>query len=153
MSRIFNFKQQKRLGDLGEALFLQKWPGGAKKHPELKGPDFILPDGRLAELKCDSYPMKQTANFFIERWSDHAKKSPGGPWQADGKSVQVFVYLFLTDRRWFVFEDVPALLKRLDELVESEGLRMHYIENANYFTGGYKVPRLALKDLYREEVL
>jgi len=147
----FDFQDQLKVGRKGELLLLKKWPHPVRKHAELKGPDFLDSEGRVIELKTDTYDMNKTSNFFMERWSDGKLKKPGGVWQAQEKGVTCFVYLFIQQKVWFVFEDVPALVKRLDSLTAK--MYIHNIPNKGWTTQGYKVPRDSLKDLYRQEAL
>ncbi len=147
----WDFKKQLSVGMKGEKLLLQKWPHAVRKHDALKGPDLVDSRGKVIELKTDTYPIEKTANFFMERYSDASVKSPGGIWQAASKGVDVFVYLFINSGRWYVFEDMAALIKRVEELTALKFL--HNIPNRGYVTQGYKVRRSDLADLYREEIL
>lgn len=147
----WDMKEQLKVGAKGEKLLLKHWPTPVRKHATFKGPDFQDIDGKVIELKTDTYDMAATPNFFIERWSDSANKKPGGPWQASEKGVEVFVYLFINQKTWFVFNDLPALLKRLDKLTEKA--YVINIPNKGWITQGYRIKRADLADLYQEVIL
>lgn len=149
--KVWSMKTQLGVGAKGEKLLLKHWKEPVQKHPVFKGPDFIDVKDTVIELKTDTYDMDKTPNFFMERWSNAEKKYPGGPWQAHLKGVEVFVYLFITHKKWFIFRDMPALLARLEEV--TEGKYVHNIPNRGWTTQGYRVPRALLKDLYTEEDL
>lgn len=149
--KTWDMKTQLGVGAKGEKLLLKHWKEPVQKHPVFKGPDFIDVKDTVIELKTDTYDMDKTPNFFIERWSNAEKKHPGGPWQAHLKGVEVFVYLFITHKKWFIFRDMPALLARLDQLTEKAYI--HNIPNKGWITQGYRVKRADLQDLYTEEQL
>lgn len=148
----FSFKEQLKVSRKGELLFLKKWPHPVTKL-EGKGPDFMDTEGRVIELKTDTYDIRKTENFFMEVWSVAPREGkpgkPGGPWQAASKGCTCFVYLFLTNKTWFIFEDVPALLTTLDKLRENNKYLVA-VRNAGYTTLGLKVKRSDLAGLYRE---
>lgn len=150
-SKKWDMKTQLGVGAKGEKLLLKHWPEPVQKHPVFKGPDFIDMHDKVIELKTDTYEMENTPNFFIERWSDLEKKKLGGPWQAYEKGVHIFVYLFIKNKTWFIFRDMPALIARLDKLTESAyGIN---IPNKGWTTQGYRVKRSDLQDLYTQEKL
>jgi len=151
-SAPFDFKAQLRVGRAGEALLLKHWPHAIRRHTELRGPDFVDSTGAVIELKTDTYDYDRTPNIFVERHSDHSKGTPGGPWQAVLKGSTTFVYLFIKNRRWLVFTDIPALCVRVEGLIVG-GLVPVQVMNRGYVTLGYKVPREALAGLYIEEEL
>lgn len=107
--------------------------------------DFWRVDGKRVEVKTDWYSLDDTEFFFMERWSDIDKEKPGGPWQSVDKT-DVFVYLFIRDGVYFEFDDVPALVQRLEDLTSK--LKLVRIRNRGYTGGGYKVPLAELTDLY-----
>jgi len=144
----FKFREQLAIGEAGEALFLEHYPEPLILYSG-KSADFIAIDsGDLVELKSDMYPMDKTTNFFFERWSDVAKKKPGGPWQSRRNSVDRFIYMFAQDGTYFEFSDVGALCARLEELIVD--LKPVKVYNTSWVTEGYKIPRLLLTDLYVE---
>lgn len=107
--------------------------------------DFWRVDGKKVEVKTDWYSLDSTEFFFIERWSDVDKKKPGGPWQSQDKA-DIFVYLFIRDGVYFEFDDMDALVNRLEDLTKK--LKLIRIRNRGYSGGGYKVPLADLADLY-----
>lgn len=147
MVKTFDFKEQLSVGSRGEELFLEYFPEKISIWPERDG-DFITEGGKKIELKTDTYNMEKTDNFFIERFSDLNKKSPGSVWQAHGHGCEIFVYYFVRHNTWFVFRDIPALIERLEVLTKGKGLV--YIKNKAWTTAGYKVKRSDLADLFTE---
>ena len=142
----WDFKAQLQVGSRGEELLLERFPRKLKIHPANDG-DFIqVCDGKKIELKTDTYNIKKTDNFFIERWSDVHQKKPGGPWQSYKHGCSIFIYYFVRHNTYFQFDDIPALLKKLERLTDGKGLVN--IKNRSWVTGGYKVNREELKDLY-----
>lgn len=148
----WGFQAQLKVGQRGEELLRHKWAHRpVERHVDMRGPDFVDSRGRIIELKTDTYKVTDTFNFFMERLSNKEKQSPGGPWQALSKGADVFVYLYINSGVWFVFEDIPALVKRLDGIILLK--KSTNVPNRGYVTQGYKIPRTHLQDLYREEVL
>jgi len=146
--KVWDMQKQLAVGAKGEKLLLKHWPHPVQRHPVFKGPDFLDIQDTVIELKTDTYDMEATPNFFIERWSNAETRAPGGPWQAHLKGVEVFIYLFIQNKTWFIFRDLPALLKRLDELTDK--MYVHNIPNKGWVTQGYRVKRADLKDFYEE---
>lgn len=142
MSKLHDFTTSLNTGALGQLKFLDLWPELTPTDGR-KG-DFIAPDGRLIELKSDSYKHEDTENFFMERYSDVNAKTPGGPWQSAAHGCDTFVYFFVNSGIAYVFS-LPPLLQKLEEM-NLKGLV--YIRNKGWTTGGYKVPRSALANLY-----
>ena len=148
----WSMEEQLKVGRKGERLLLKHWPEPVRQREEdLKGPDFVDIKGRLIELKTDTWKVEETPNFFMERWSSVEGMRPGGPWQAVGKGSTVLVYLFINSGVWYVFEDLPALCQKLDDMVG----KMSYIQirNRGWTTRGYRIPRESLVGLYTEVVL
>lgn len=135
-----NFKTSLSKGKVGEAFLLEKWP----ELTLLDGlnADFKLPDGRTLELKTDYYNMDETANFFIERISNSNKQSPGGPWQAASKGIDLFAYLYIKNKMLFIFDTI-----KLVAFLESQSFSLSDVKNKNYITRGIKVPRAQLNHL------
>lgn len=137
MSKTFDFKDQLAKGHKGEELFL-------KHHPDIKRldgrrGDFIGQTGRLIELKTESRPST-TPNLFCERYSDFAKKSPGGAWQAAEHGAYYLVQMFSDGVcLWFPVAILLPFLK------ENEGRwRLHLVRNKGWSGGGYAVPQKEL---------
>jgi len=145
-NKTWSFKEQLVVGDRGQELFLQHYPKQLDIHPGRDG-DFIERNsGKKIELKTDTYNMEKTPNFFIERYSDVDKKSPGSVWQARAHGCEIFCYMFVRHNIWFQFNDLEKLEDRLNSLTEGKGLI--YIKNRGWVTGGITIPRNALSDLY-----
>lgn len=143
--KTFDFQEQLKVGSRGEELFMEYYPEPIKIWPGRDG-DFITESGKKIELKSDSYNMAKTQNFFIERYSDFDKKSPGSIWQAHGHGCEIFVYYFVRHNIWFKFTDLPKLMQVLEEKYGHKGFVM--IKNKGWRTAGWTVPRDSLKDLY-----
>jgi len=145
MADNWDFKAQLEVGDRGEQLFLEHYPRKLTIYPE-RAYDFTCSSGAKIELKTDTYNMEKTENFFMERYSDVHRETVGGPWRAAGDDVDIFCYYFVRHNTWFQFNDIPALVERLNELTTGKGLV--YIKNRGWVTGGYKVKRDELEDLF-----
>jgi len=140
---MFQFKDQLSVGGSGEALFLSL-------HPWLNKADGIKfdfeRDGKSVELKTDTYSMKRTPNFFMERYSDTERGTLGGPWRAARDNVDFFVYMYSVERQCFWFNS-KELVSFLDEYCKSK--RLVEIPNKSWVTTGYLVPRSAVEHLVK----
>ncbi len=138
---MFKFKDQLSVGGSGEALFLSL-------HPWLNKADGIKFDfernGKTIELKTDTYSMKRTPNFFMERFSDTDRGTNGGPWRAAYDDVTYFVYMYQVEKVCYWF-DSKELVRFLDEYCKSK--RLVEIPNKSWMTTGYLVPRLDVEHL------
>lgn len=150
-NKPWSFSEQLQVGSRGEEIFMANYPKKIKVYPDRDG-DFIeVNSKRKIELKTDTYNIEKTPNFFIERYSVYYPDNleackPGGPWQAQGHGCDIFCYMFVRHNIWFQFNNLPALVDRLNNLTEKMGII--YIKNHGYITTGYRVPRDSLKDLY-----
>lgn len=144
--KVWDFQVQLEFGNRSEELFAERYPRKLEIYPGREYDFTVKCNGQKLELKTDSYNLTKTENFFLERYSDVHKKTPGGPWRAAGDKVDIFCYYFVRHNTWFEFRDLPKLIKRLDELTANKGLV--HIKNRGWITGGYKVPRSALEDLF-----
>lgn len=146
MSKVFSFQQQLKIGDEGEELFMEHY----HDKPLIKIPehfaDFRRHDGKVVELKTDTYDMNKTPNFFIERWSDAAKKKPGSVWQSRANGVDIFCYFFITNNTYYQFTDMTLLEKELDSYISGKSYII--VRNKWGNSHGYKVPRKILEGLY-----
>lgn len=143
MKGAYGFKQQLAKGEIGEIIFLAAHQDDLVKLDGFKG-DFALADGTKLELKTDMYDMERTPNFFVERYSDAAKKSPGGPWQAAAHGCTHFVYFYPKNLTYFTF-DVAKLVGALEKLEPI--LEEKLIKNTSHTTMGYLVPRDLVAEL------
>ena len=148
MTKTWSFKEQIAVGDEGQRLFLKNYHTPITEYVPHAADFQVVSTGQLVELKTDTYSMAKTPNFFIERWSDIGSKKPGSVWQSVEKGVTIFCYMFLNDRTYFEFVDLPALVSRLDTL--TDGAYLMAIKNRGWTTGGYRVKRSDLKDLYTQ---
>lgn len=144
----FDFKDQLKKGDAGEVLFKEFYHGGELEIIKENYADFKTSKGKILELKTDYYSMDASPNFFVERYSDFAKKSPGSFWQSQEKGVDLFVYMYIKNKTYFEFKDLDKTIVRLNELISQ--LKYVSIRNKGWTATGYKVPREALKDFYEE---
>lgn len=145
-SKAWDFKEQLALGERGEELFMERYPRKLEIFPGREYDFTVCSSREKLELKTDSYNINKSENFFFERYSDVHRKTPGGPWRAHKDKVDIFCYYFVRHNVWFEFRDLPALCERLDALTKKQGLV--YIKNTAWITGGYKVPRAELEDLF-----
>jgi hypothetical protein len=145
-----SFQRQLRVGQIGEVLFYQAHQGTLRQEGGREHDFTCLLSGEKYELKSDLYNMEATPYFFIERYSNAEKKSPGGPWQALTHGADWFCYMFVTNLRVFKF-NTRALVERLEGLL-AEHAPVN-IPNKTWTTVGYKIPREALADLAEELTL
>jgi hypothetical protein len=121
-----------------------------KKHkllpPEDRTHDFLTPRGLKVELKSDTYDMNKSGNFFMEKYSNMYKKTPGGIWRAEADGIDIFIYHFVNNKVYYEFRDLKKVVKFLTKLTDND--YMVSIPNKGYYTGGYKVPRDLLADYY-----
>jgi hypothetical protein len=154
----YSFADQLKVGEWGEATLLEYYPhplvplapadglvGGLKARR--KADFWRVSDGGLVEVKTDTWSMDATPNFFMERYSDREKQSPGGPWRALQDGISSFVYLFPKDRTWFEFQDLRSLCGLLDELIASKQAKKRTIPNRTWITEGWLVARDKLTNL------
>lgn len=130
-------------------MLLKYWPG-LEKLDGRKSDFRVIETGELLELKSDQYNMFNTDNFFIERFSNFDKKSPGGPWQALEHGSNIWVYMYRPNKVIFIF-NTPALVAFLDQHLTE--YKECLVKNTSWITVGYKVPRAALTHLYTERHL
>lgn len=138
MGKVFGFQKQLAVGKEGENLFIDSY-FDVEKADGIKF-DFKFGD-KTVELKTDGYHMDKTPNFFMERYSDLVRKTPGGPWRAYQDKVDYFVYLFLPDRTFFWFTP-RSLCLTLDKLINASALTKKTIKNRTWNTIGYPVARV-----------
>lgn len=151
MSTKFDFKEQIKVGDRGQELFLQNYHSPLVVFPEHKADFKRVSDGKLVELKTDTYNMEKTPNFFWEYLSDIQKLKPGGPWQSRMHRVPVFCYMFVRHNVYYEF-DTKELVKFLTPIAEEIHAKnkLLWIKNKGWITGGFTYPREAMKHLYTE---
>lgn len=143
---VHDFKTSLKIGEQGEALFLQYYPHYIKQ--EKCSFDFLDPQTNLKyELKCDSYDMDSVPNFFMERWSVLDKQKAGGVFQAAEHGADFYVYLFVKNMVAFIFS-VPDLLKYISD--NESSYKKVYIQNKGYTTVGYKIPRVSVAHLFKQ---
>lgn len=129
-------------GKAGEQLLADKFPNLLiQLHGT--GPDFrILGSQTYLELKTDSYNMNSTPNFFLE--TESRPGHPGGPFQALAKGSKYFIYYYLQNDKYFIF-DTQDLVFFLKQNGWKYGERT--IANKNYATKGLLIPRKDLESL------
>ena len=143
MNKDFEFDKSKEVGDKGEKWFVKTYPKIFKPFTESRDSDLIhIPDGRRVEVKTDTYNMTDTPNFFIERFSDIGKHTPGSFWQVLGKS-ELFIYLFWPNKKWFWCDNIELGIKVIEAI---NGLVLVSIPNKPkygkpYVTSGWPIRR------------
>ena len=137
-----SFKESLKVGQAGEELLMQYWPG-LKKLSGRKS-DFELPDGSTMELKSDQYDANKTVNFFIEVHSDARMGSPGSVWQAKAHGSKWFCYWFPKNLLLYQF-DTNELCEALNSIIPK--LASIEILNSHWVTSGVLVPRKQIEHL------
>lgn len=155
--RVFNFDDQKRIGDIGEADFLKVYSTLLPKQSvDDFRVDFILGDNRTVELKTDSYDMAKTPNFFMEQFTmSGANSNLGGPWRSKEHKIDFFIYYFVKNKVFFWFSPV-TLCELLDKYISENSLRPISIPNRDrrggyYEAIGFKIPRDSVKSVLLKE--
>lgn len=140
----FKFSASLKVGQVGETLFfeancdhLKREDGRARDFTDIK-------TGEGIELKSDCWSMQDTPNFFMERYSNVDKKTPGGPWQSLANGTRYFIYFYLSNLTYFTFE-VFELCRFLEQ--NEDKWEAKEVENPKYKTLGYRVPRAAIEHL------
>lgn len=167
VEKDFNFGDQKKVGDAGEAFFTKCYAklgvvaATGLSHDRLMLSDALmvlklnseLIPGKLlkVELKTDTYSFERSENFFIESISNEDANTPGGPWRAVKDGIKYYVYCF-QDARIFYWFDSAKLLQRVKVLILAHRLTPVRVLNkkrygGTYYTLGYKIPRSWLWDL------
>jgi hypothetical protein len=139
-----SFKKSLSIGQMGETLYFAASNGTLERLDGRKADFRVMSSDDLVELKTDSYSMS-TGNFFIERYSDVNKKSPGGPFQASANGCKYFDYFYVQDLAIFRF-NTEELCQWIKEH-EAE-LKPMNIGNTTWTTQGYLVKRELVKHLY-----
>lgn len=146
----FRFSASLKVGQVGETLFFSANCAHLKKE-DGRLRDFSYKDsGEGIELKSDCWSMKDTPNFFMERWSNVAKQSPGGPWQSLANGTKYFIYFYMANLTYFCFE-VSELCRFLDANIDK--LEAKEVQNVKYTTLGYRVPRTLVEHLTSPQYL
>lgn len=155
--KVFNFNDQRRIGDIGESDFVKVYkklkPKKSKTNFQI---DFTLSNGKTVELKTDSYDMEKTPNFFMEQKTISEKSSNlGGPWRAKDHKIDYFVYYFLKNKVFFWYDPIP-LCEFLDKFVKESKLKPISIPNKDnrggyYEAIGFKIPRDSLTPVLLRE--
>lgn len=140
-TKTFDFKEQLKIGDRGEKIFLELYPDAKKE--DTKKYDFSF-RGKTVELKTDTYKMEDTPNLFMEHIADIKTGKMGGPWRALGDEVDYFVYMYLNEKVCYWFEPKP-LVEFLEEYIKTVGYKT--IRNKAWTSRGYTVPREKIEHL------
>jgi hypothetical protein len=93
-----------------------------------------------------STTFSNISNIFVERYSDSARKTDGGPFRDNGAQSDFFVYYFEPNKTFFIY-NTQELAKRVSELIETLKLKPVSIPNKSWITTGYPIPRKMLEDL------
>lgn len=135
--KSFSWKEQLQVGDRGEELLMEHYPSPLVVYPEHRADFRRLSDGKLIELKTDTYGLDKTENLFIERWGNIEQRKPGGPFRARKDRVPVFIYYFIRHNVWLEF-DSKELCKLVERLTKKS--KLVYIKSHGWAVAGYKVP-------------
>jgi hypothetical protein len=146
--KVFDFQEQLEVGNRGETLFARQYALLNPIKTQDRKFDFVLNDGKLVEVKTDTYSMSRTENFFMEYFSNIDDAKLGGPWRAANDNVDYFVYFFLPQKTFFWF-DSKKLVSYLDKMLET--YTPMRILNKGWTTLGYLVPREDVRDLVIKE--
>lgn len=146
--RVFSWKEQLAYGLQAQQDFHEIYHKPLTAASTFAYDFKVVSTGEKLELKTDDWDHEETPNFFFERFSVWEKQSPGGPWQSRRKRVDVFVYYFARNGIYYEFRDIKKLCKVLDRIIRQEKLGMILIKNQGYRTGGYKIRRDLLEELY-----
>jgi hypothetical protein len=157
----FNFIDQQRVGDKGEAQFLKAFTMFVKQHSKVY--DFACKENHdiTVELKTESYALafsvntrlkdydpalRRTENIFMEYISCDKDNSPGGMWRAKINNVTHAVHLFLPESVYYWFNP-QTIVPWLEAYVIANKLELISIKNRNnnsndrvYSTKGYIIP-------------
>lgn len=137
--KSFSWREQLQVGDRGEELLLEHYPSPLVVYPANKADFRRLSDGKLLELKTDTYSLEHTENCFFERWGNLDKTKPGGPWRARKDSVPIFIYYFVRHNIWLEW-DTKELCKVLDKKCKKS--KLIPVKTHGWAVLGYKVPIL-----------
>lgn len=137
----YEFDKQKKVGDRGEKMFLKYYPHCKKGDGRIA--DFYFDDLKV-ELKTDTWSMKESENFFMEYYSDIARKTLGGPFRSQEEGVEWFVYFYIKEKVFYWFR-VSVLVPFLEEYIK--GMKYKSIKNKAWYSSGYTVPRSAIEHL------
>ena len=155
--KVFNFKDQLRIGDIGEADFIKIYEKLEPVKSKNRQIDFTLNNGKTVELKTDSYPMDKTVNFFMEKNTILPDETdiPGGPWRSREHKVDYFVYYYMTDKVFFWFDPI-TLCKYLDKYIKTNKVKPIAIPNRDsngktFRSYGYKIPRADIVEVLLQE--
>ena len=140
-SKSFKWKDQLEVGSRGEELLMEHYPTPLVIYAAHRADFRRLSDGKLVELKTDTYSLEKTENIFAERWGNIEEKKPGGPWRARKDRVGVFIYYFSGHNVWLEW-DTKELCKLLDKLTKKS--KLVYIKSSGWCVAGYKV---AIRDV------
>jgi hypothetical protein len=156
--KIFNFADQLRIGDIGEADFVTVYKSLKPVKPERSRiVDFILKNGKTVELKTDSYDMERTPNMFMEHETVTSKRTIlGGPWRSLDHKIDFFVYYYIKNKTFFWFKPKP-LCETIENYIKENDVKSIAIRNKNrddkgeFKSFGYKIPRACLEKILLRE--
>lgn len=158
---MFDFQEQYEKGWAGEQFLLDNHDFLRRALPGERRFDLIdkRPPFKRVEVKTDFYPHGATPSFFMERGTvvNGSHFLLGGPWRAARDGVDVFIYLYANageDRAKpaghiaYWFNDVPALVARLDKLREEcpKKIGKRQVRSLKVTARGYLYPRDLLLD-------
>ena len=149
-SNIYNFYTQLSVGELGEqhAAHDLRPQYKIRRNPyHINSFDWYVwvnDVRRTIEQKTDTYDMEKTRYMFIERYSDFDRRTNGGIWQASDYGADYFLYYFIKNKVYLVF-NTQTLLERINSICSEDQLVP--VRNGGYTSMGYKVERIKVLDI------
>ena len=147
LSKVFDFSEQYKVGEVGVNALVSKFGPRLVKTDGRHGDLQDSKTGRIIEVKTDTYDMLQTPNFIMEHKTISSNK-PGGPWQALADGCHYFLYYFISNKYYYLF-DTRQLVEEL------EANRCFYesftSQNKGWAVSNYKVRREELANLVLRE--
>lgn len=154
---VFNFNTQKEIGQKFEK-YLSEYAKDELELTDGRSSDFktkipIFNKSLTVEVKNDEsktakkyFEEGREPNFFMERYSNHAKQSPGGCYQSKEKKIDIFLYYYGFKNLGYVFNTIE-LVNSLEELPNKKG---HIVRNNGYDTYGFIVPHDDIKHIAKK---
>lgn len=148
----FNMREELKHGEKGELDIVRAYPRILVHRPDIEEYDIdSIPNGLTIEVKTEyRWSLKNTPNFFMEKFSDDINYKPGGPWRALNDNIDLYIQYFIQDGVLFIFKNIKGLVEELGR--QGFGRKLVPVEqdHGRYNTLGYPVSRKSLEHLYTE---
>lgn len=134
---------------MGEEAFLITYKDYLEEFKGHASDLVIKHNSKVIELKTEEYKItkkfnkerKESPNIFFEKHCVYpTKTNPGGPWQALEKGSDIFVCFYPRNGFFFWFDDIPFLIKRIDEIVIAKKIPLKKVWNPKHYAEGWPVP-------------